>query len=415
MRRELRDYAVVTAAYWVFTLSDGALRMLVLLHFNTLGYTPVQLALLFVLYELCGVLTNLFGGLLAARLGLKATLTAGMALQTVALAALAAVRSEWVLALSVGYVMGAQALSGVAKDLTKMSAKSSVKALVPAGAQGALFRWVAVLTGSKNALKGVGFFLGGALLGAIGFRASLLWMAAAVALGGVAAQCLLPADLGRAKKKPKFSALFSASRGVNVLSAARFFLFGARDVWFVVGVPLYFYDRAHWSFEEVGSFMAAWVIAYGVVQSASPRLVRGWTGGSGPTGASAALLALLLAAGTLGLAFVTRGGTADTAVLVAGLGVFGVLFALNSAVHSYLILAYAEGDRVAVDVGFYYMANAGGRLLGTLLSGALYAWTGLFGSLVCSAGLAAAAGVIAVSLPPVPSVTVDLEAVSGEG
>ena len=415
MRREIRDYAVVTAAYWVFTLTDGALRMLVLLHFYTLGYNPLQLALLFVLYELCGVLTNLFGGVLAARLGLKATLSAGMALQVVALTALVAVRQEWALALSVAYVMGAQALSGVAKDLTKMSAKSAVKALVPPGAEGALFRWVALLTGSKNALKGVGFFLGAALLGAFGFRASLLGMAAAVGLAGLAAHLLLPSDLGRAKKKPKFASVFSASRGVNILSAARFFLFGARDVWFVVGVPLYFYDQAHWSFEEVGAFMAVWVIGYGLVQSTSPRLLGSWTGGSGPAGQSAAILALLLAGVTLALAFVTRRAGAGAGVLVAGLAVFGILFAINSAVHSYLILAYSEGDRLAVDVGFYYMANAGGRLLGTLLSGALYTSAGLFGSLVCSACLAATAGLIALALPSVPAGVVDLDAVGGEG
>ena len=148
----LSAYIAVTAAYWAFMLSDGALRMLVLLHFHTLGFRPVQLAYLFLLYELAGMVTNLSAGWIAARFGLTATLYAGLGLQVVALIALAQLDPEWSLALSVAFVMGVQGASGVAKDLAKMSSKSAVKLLAPSE-EGGLFHWVAVLTGSKNVVK----------------------------------------------------------------------------------------------------------------------------------------------------------------------------------------------------------------------------------------------------------------------
>ena len=157
---EIRQYLLVTGNYWAFTLTDGALRMLVVLYFHGLGYSPLAIASLFLFYEIFGVVTNLVGGWLGARLGLNRTMNIGLALQVLALGMLLA-PSLW---LTVPWVMGAQALSGIAKDLNKMSAKSSIKLLVPGEAQGQLYRWVALLTGSKNALKGVGFFLGGALL-----------------------------------------------------------------------------------------------------------------------------------------------------------------------------------------------------------------------------------------------------------
>ena len=392
------SYAVVTAAYWAFTLTDGALRMLVLLHFNALGYTPVQLAFLFLFYELFGVVTNLLGGVLAARLGLKATLTAGLLLQVVALAALAGLRPGLRVSASVALVMGAQALSGIAKDLTKMSAKSFIKVLVPDDVKGALFKWVAVLTGSKNALKGVGFFLGGVLLSWLGFRGSLLAMAAAVALVFAGAQASLPPGLGRASAKARFKGVFSRNRKVNVLSAARFFLFGARDVWFVVGVPVFLYGLG-WSFTRVGAFLALWVIGYGVVQSFAPLLIRRWTGGVAPGGRSLSVLAFLLAAVPAGIAAGLHLGVRPVALVVLGLALFGVLFALNSSIHSYLILAYSDGDRVAMNVGFYYMSNAGGRLAGTLLSGLLFQLAGIPGCLWGSAILAALAGVLPLGLP----------------
>ncbi|HET9625073.1 MAG TPA: organoarsenical effux MFS transporter ArsJ [Kofleriaceae bacterium] len=395
----IRNYALVTAAYWAFTLSDGALRMLVLLHFHRLGYTPVELAFLFVFYELFGVVTNLVGGFVAARLGLRATLLGGLGLQVVALAALAALDPAWGRALSVTYVMSAQALSGIAKDLTKMSAKSAIKVLVPPGADSALFKWVSVLTGSKNALKGVGFFLGGLLLAGLGFRGALVAMAAGVALTLAGSALSLPREIGKAKGKAKFRHMLSKNRAVNVLSAARFFLFGARDIWFVVGVPVFLTTQLGWGFTEVGGFLAAWVIGYGVVQSITPVLIKRFTGGRAPHGTAATVLAAALALVIGGVIAGVHEGVRADALLVVGLGVFGVVFAINSAVHSYLILAYSDGDKVTMNVGFYYMANAGGRLAGTVLSGVMYAGTGLVGCLAASAAFALAAAVLAARLP----------------
>jgi predicted MFS family arabinose efflux permease len=395
----LRNYILVTAAYWAFTLTDGALRMLVLLHFHNLGYTPVELAFLFVFYELFGVVTNLVGGFLAARLGLRATLLGGLALQVVALGMLALLDPTWGRLASVVYVMAAQALSGVAKDLTKMSAKSAIKVLVPAGAHSSLFKWVAVLTGSKNALKGVGFFLGGLLLGALGFRNSLLAMAAGILMTLVFSTASLPRELGKAKGKAKFSHMFSKSREVNVLSAARFFLFGARDIWFVVGVPVFLATRLGWGFMEVGGFLAAWVIGYGIIQAITPALLRRFTNGRAPQGRSAAVLAFLLAIVIGGVIVGIEAGYRADVLVVIGLGLFGVVFAINSSVHSYLILAYSDGDKVTMNVGFYYMANAGGRLAGTVLSGVVYQQWGLTGCLGASAAFAGAAALLAMRLP----------------
>jgi predicted MFS family arabinose efflux permease len=394
----VRSYALVTAAYWGFTLTDGALRMLVLLHFHQLGYTPVQLAFLFLFYELFGVVTNLVGGWIAAHMGLRVTLLGGLGLQVVALGMLSFVAPAWPKAWSVAYVMAAQALSGIAKDLTKMSSKSSIKLLVPDEAQSKLFKWVALLTGSKNALKGAGFFLGGLLLTVLGFAASLWSMAGGLLL--VLAVCVLslPAEMGKSKGGKSFQGLFAKSREINVLSAARFFLFGSRDVWFVVGVPV-FLSGLGWTFTEVGSFLAAWVIGYGAIQAGAPTLIRAWTRGRAPQARSAQVLAFLLTATTVGIVVALGAVSSSAAVVLPGLAVFGVVFAINSAVHSYLILAFSDGDKVALNVGFYYMANAGGRLVGTLLSGLVYQQAGLAACLWTSAGFALAAGALSLALP----------------
>jgi MFS family permease len=263
----IRNYITVTAAYWAFTLTDGALRMLVLLHFNQLGYTPVQLAFLFLLYEFFGIVTNLVGGWVASRTGVRFTLVLGLVLQVIALGLLALLNRGWSTAISVAYVMGCQALSGIAKDLTKMSAKSAVKVLVPKGDDSGLFKWVAVLTGSKNALKGAGFFVGGALLAALGFRGALTAMASGVFIVLVFVVSSLPASIGQAKKKAPFTGILSNSPAINRLSLARLALFAARDVWFVVSVPIFLASVLGWSFTQVGGFMALWVIAYGGVQA----------------------------------------------------------------------------------------------------------------------------------------------------
>jgi predicted MFS family arabinose efflux permease len=391
----IRNYILVTAAYWSFTLTDGALRMLVLLHFFNLGYSPVTLAFLFVFYEFFGIVTNLAGGWIASRMGLKITLVAGLALQVIALAALALLDAGWPEWLSVLYVMGAQSLSGIAKDLTKMSSKSAIKVLVPANAEGLLFRWVALLTGSKNALKGVGFFLGGFLLGTLGFSGALFAMATALAIIWIGSLLSLPAQLGRSKAKAGWKELFSKSHAINVLCVARFFLFGARDIWFVVGVPVFLRGVLNWTFTEVGTFMALWVIGYGIIQGASPALFRGKSPAGGTTAAVAFLLTAVSALIPIALLTAVPPGVA----IIGGLALFGMVFALNSAVHSYLILDYTDGDKVALNVGFYYMSNAGGRLFGCLLSGLLYQFGGLYACLWGTVVFALISSIVALRLP----------------
>ncbi|CAM3386392.1 organoarsenical effux MFS transporter ArsJ [Paracoccus nototheniae] len=384
----LRAYAAVTAAYWAFMLSDGALRMLVLLHFNGLGFSPLQLAWLFLLYELAGMITNLAAGWIAARFGLASTLYAGLGLQIVALAALAQLDPGWSVAASVAFVMAVQGLSGVAKDLAKMSSKSAVKVLAPEG-DGTLFRWVAVLTGSKNAVKGLGFFLGAVALGVAGFQAAIWTMAVVLAVILLAVVLFLPPGLPAGRKTSKIGAIWSRDAAVNRLSLARMFLFGARDVWFVVGIPIYFQsvlsdgspDSRRAAFFVIGSFMAAWIIAYGAVQAAAPRLLDA-RGRSVPQITDKAIAWagwLVPIPFALALAALWAGGPATwlTVTLIVGLLLFGFVFAVNSAVHSYLILALSGADRVTMDVGFYYMANAAGRLMGTLLSGLSYQLGGL--------------------------------------
>jgi len=394
MTPAVRQYLIITGNYWAFTLTDGALRMLVVLHFHELGYSPLEIALLFVFYELFGVVTNLFGGYLGARIGLNRTMNIGLFLQIIALGMLTVPAAM----LTVPWVMAAQALSGIAKDLNKMSAKSGVKLLVAETEQSRLYRWVALLTGSKNTLKGVGFFLGGLLLMAMGFQGAVLTMGAALALVWIASLLLLREDLGRSKAKPKFSELLSKSRAINVLSAARLFLFGARDVWFVVALPVYMHVAFGWNSWEVGAFMATWVIGYGGVQVLAPRL----------TGLQSRRRSVIFWAGVLTLvpallAVAMSSYPMSQLILVSGLLLFGVLFAINSSLHSYLIVSHARTDGVSLDVGFYYMSNAAGRLLGTLLSGWIFQIWGLSACLWVSAAMVALATAICVKLPERPT------------
>ena len=391
---EVRQYLVITGNYWAFTLTDGALRMLVVLYFHQLGYSPLQVAMLFLFYELFGVVTNLVGGWLGARIGLNRTMNIGLALQVVALLMLA-LPAAW---LTIAWVMCAQALSGIAKDLNKMSAKSAIKLLVPGDQQGALFRWVAALTGSKNALKGVGFFLGGAMLAVLGFTQAVAWMAGALLIVWMLSLWLLKRDLGKAKNKPKFRDIFSKSRAINLLSAARLFLFGARDVWFVIALPVFLAESLGWDVWWIGAFLAAWIIGYGIVQSAAPWFI---SRGSArlPDGRSAFVWAVALAGIPGVMAMLLWQGHDPQTVVVAGLALFGVLFAINSSLHSYLIVSYASEDGVSLDVGFYYMANAMGRLLGTLLSGWIFQRHGLAACLAASAVLVSLAALVSMALP----------------
>lgn len=386
----IRQYLLVTGNYWAFTLTDGALRMLVVLHFYQLGYNALEVAMLFVFYEFFGVVTNLVGGYLGARFGLNRTMNIGLGLQILALTMLL-VPAAW---LTVAWVMVAQAISGIAKDLNKMSAKSTIKLLVPDQQQGQLYRWVAILTGSKNTLKGVGFFLGGLLLTLLGFQGAVLAMALMLFAVWMGSLVFLKKDAGKAKAKPKFNELFSKSSAINRLSLARFFLFGARDVWFVVALPVFLASQLGWSSWQVGSFLALWVIGYGFVQGIAPKLTASGVGRQQAAGWN-----LVLALSPLLLAIALWQQAPVAASIMIGLGIFGVLFAVNSSLHSYLIVAYSRADGVSLDVGFYYMANAGGRLLGTVLSGWVYLQWGLEACLVISAVMLALSTLTIRTLP----------------
>lgn len=395
MQKSIFQYLVITSTYWAFTVTDGALRMLVVLYFHKLGYSALELASLFLFYEFFGVVTNFAGGWLGARIGLNRTMHLGVLLQVLALALLT-VSSSW---LSVSYVMMAQALSGIAKDLNKMSAKSSIKMLATGeDGESKLFKWVAYLTGSKNALKGVGFFAGAGLLSWFGFRGAVIWMIGLLVFVFAVSAILLTEELGKTPFKPKFRDLFSKSRSVNILSAARMFLFGSRDIWFVVALPVFFERTLNWSHIQVGSFMALWVIVYGVVQSQTPRMIS--RSGHPPDGRSALLWAVVLAGIPAAIAFgLGADSTQLQPILVGGLLFFGAVFAINSSVHSYLIIAYAKQDGVSLDVGFYYMANAMGRLVGTILSGWIFQMYDLMGCLIGSSLFLVLTVAISVFLP----------------
>ena len=382
-----RHYLIVTASYWGFTLVDGALRMLVLFHFFRLGYSPFTLAFLFLLYELAGIVANLSGGWFATRYGIPRMLAVGQGLQVAGLVMLSLLDPAWTMAASVAWVVAAQGIAGLAKDFTKTASKSAIKATSVEGA-GQLFKWVAFFTGSKNAMKGIGFFVGGLLLEALGFRGAL-WLMAAV-IGGIflAGLVFLPRQLGKAKSSRTMREFFAKSRGVNLLATARIFMFGAREVWFMVGLPVFLY-AAGWKFIEVGGFLAAWTIGYGLIQAIAPSLIARSTDGLSKEIPYARVWAGLLFAVPLVLALILREPLLwrPDIVLVTGLALFGVPFAINSSLHSYLILAYAGSEKAAEDVGFYYAANAAGRLIGILLSGALYQAGGIVACLTGSAAM----------------------------
>ena len=402
MQHAARNYAIVTAAYWGFTLTDGALRMLVLLHFYRLGYSPFTLAFLFLLYEAAGVVANLIGGWLATRYGITRMLAVGLVTQIAGFTLLSMLQPGWTALMSVAWVVAAQGVCGVAKDLTKTASKSAIKVTAAAAKEESasqLFRWVAWFTGSKNAMKGVGFFLGGLLLETLGFSQSLWVMAGLLALVLAGVLTSLPPLMGKGKASKSAKELFAKSPGINTLAAARVVLFGARDVWFVVGVPVVLYSRG-WTFTMVGSFLALWTIGYGLVQAVAPQVVKRSADGLSTEVPAARGWSAVLALVPVGLALAVAFDVPRLEwVVVAGLGVFGVAFAVNSSVHSYLILAYAGSEKAAEDVGFYYAANALGRFIGTLLSGLLYQWGGLLYGLVGSAVMLAICWACTLALP----------------
>ena len=392
---ELRQYGIITANYWAFTLTDGALRMLVLLYFHQLGYTPLEIALLFLFYEFFGIVTNLVGGWLGAKLGLNTTMNIGLGLQVAALAMLL-LPTEM---LTVIWVMTAQAICGIAKDLNKMSAKSAIKLLVPDDAKGSLFKWVAILTGSKNALKGAGFFLGGVLLAYLGFSTAIAAMTIFLTIVWLSSLFLLKRDLGKSRYKPKFKDILSKSHSVNRLSAARLFLFCSRDVWFVVALPVFLASQLNWGHEGIGTFMACWIIGYGLIQSIAPYFT-GKKSGRLPDGKTAFAWALSLAVIPCTIAIaISQSSISTELAIVLGLLIFGAFFAINSSLHSYLIVSYAKEDGVSLDIGFYYMANAKGRLIGTVLSGWIYQIAGLEACLWLSSLFLLIAALISLSLP----------------
>ena len=390
-------------------LSDGALRMLVLLHFHALGYSPIQLAYMFVLYELAGVITNILAGWIGSRYGLSTTLIAGLALQIVALLALSQLHQDWVLAYSVTYVMFVQGLSGIAKDLSKMSSKSAVKVLSPDDNQ-KLFRWVATLTGSKNAVKGLGFFIGAIALNFFSFVSVLYGMALVLLIVLFSSLILISNKLPKGQSGSKFKEIFSNNANINWLSFSRIFLFGARDVWFVVGVPIYFYTFLSqqnsavndFAFFIVGSFMAIWIIFYGIIQALVPKLkfVRNKTEKQLLEAPFRWIIILSLVPISLSLLLflIDRTSVSSLVIMVIGLLVFAVLFAINSSLHSYLILSFTNTKRVSRDVGFYYMSNALGRLFGTILSGITYQASGLWLCLATSGFMLLISGIGAKNL-----------------
>jgi len=394
----MRNYAIVTAAYWGFTLTDGALRMLVLLYFHKLGYSPFALAFLFLLYEAAGIGANLIGGWLATRFGIARMLAVGLIAQIAGFLMLSALSPNWVPAVALAWVVLAQGVCGIAKDITKTASKSAIK-LTAGDASGRLFRWVAWFTGSKNAMKGVGFFLGGMLLEALGFRGALWLMAALLALILIGVVASLPPLMGKAKASSSMREFMARNRGVNLLAAARVVLFGARDVWFVVAVPVFLYASG-WSFAAVGGFLAIWTIGYGLVQAAAPSLIQRSADGLSAEVPAARLWCLGLAVIPPALMAALWFGVARAdLVLVLGLLVFGFAFAVNSSLHSYLILAYAGSKKAAEDVGFYYAANAAGRFAGTLLSGLLYQTAGIMGALAGAAVMLGLCWAITLLLP----------------
>ncbi len=398
-QKNISQYALVTMAYWGFTLTDGALRMLVLLHFHTLGYSPLQLASLFLLYEICGVVTNITGGWLGSRFGLSRTLISGLVLQIIAVMALSFLDQAWPLALAVPFVVAIQGLSGIAKDFTKLSAKSSLKLIVPQDQNSTLFKWVALLTGSKNALKGIGFLLGGILLNSMGFVMALWLMAGLLLVIVIPTAIFLSEAPGKTRRKVTFTALFSKSRAINLLSSARFFLFGARDIWFVVALPLFLYQEMGLDFVQVGGLMAIWVIGYGLIQSLAPRIIRKSPDGQSHEIRENRLWIFILATVPFIMAGALAYGLSPAYSVLIGLGLFGVVFAVNSALHSYLILAFTHDDQVAINVGFYYSANAGGRLAGTLLSGLVYQYGGLQACLLGSGIMLVTAFLFSIFIP----------------
>ena len=380
MNTSISHYLIVTSSYLGFTLSDGALRMLVLFYFFKLGFSSLTLALLFLLYEFAGVVANLGGGWLTTRFGIRIMLLVGLSLQIIGLIFLSLLDPSFDYILSIIWVLAAQGISGLAKDFTKTASKSAIKSMEVDGRQG-LFYWVSWFTGSKNAMKGIGFFLGGILLTKFGFQNSLWVMAGSLGLVLLLVSFLLPKNLGTSRPSGRIKELFSKSPEVNKIALARIFLFGGRDIWFVVAIPIFLYTNG-WDFWEVGGFLAGWTVFYGLVQAIAPNIMHVTNKEKTVSSTSILVWSISLALVSLFLLCIMSAKT-DLLLLLSGLILFGFVFAINSSLHSFLIVAYAGSKKAAEDIGFYYAANAAGRLFGTFLSGLLFQ---LGGVLACLAG-----------------------------
>ncbi len=390
-----KSFLIIALSYLGFSLTDGAIRMLVVLYFHELGFSPFQIASLFIFYEIAGIVTNFIGGWLGSMIGLNITLIAGMLLQVGSMSLLTVDNTL----LTVPYIMLMQGFSGVAKDLVKMSSKSSLKVLNTDGSESRLFRCVSLLTGSKNALKGVGFLLGGIFLTQFGFQFSMGIMAGTLFALTLFSIGSLPKNLGVSKSKSSFKRLFSKSKAINVLSLARFFLFGSRDIWFVIGLPVFLQVGLKWSYSSVGSFLASWVIGYGIAQALVPKCIQGDKLARTVGNRSVAFWTGILTLFPASIALSMGKGLNDNLIIITGLLCYGLVFAVNSIIHSYLVLACSDEESVSTDVGFYYMANAGGRLVGTLMSGWVFQNYGFLHCLWWSAGFLMLASLISLRLP----------------
>lgn len=386
----MRAFASVSLCYLLFTTTDGALRMVVLFYAFTLGFSAWDVALMFSLYELAGIATNLLAGVAGARWGIKSTLLVGLGVQLAGISMLFGFNIAWTDPgarwKALAWVAVANGVGGIAKDLVKLGGKTVSKLVTPDEKQSRLFAVVAWLTGMKNSMKGVGYFVGAASLSvslefALGLNLALICIAIPIALFG------LPRDVGKARSRNlSLRAILIPARNVQRLSFARAFLFGSRDLWFEVVLPFYLRDVARglgWSRFAAGAFLAAFIIIYGQIQTATPRYVLSPLCQEPANKLVQTLWNSVLTAVPLVLAVLFTSSDAFrehrvpemTGAICALLACFCIVFAVNSSIHSYLIVRYSAGDKVAADIGFYYMSNAAGRFVGTLVSGALYEWS----------------------------------------
>jgi len=425
---------VTVWSFNLFTITDGAIRSIILLYANKLGFNAILIAVMFSMYELAGVFTNLFGGVIATRYGLKFTLLCSLVCQVVGLGLLLTIEpifGDLETMTNKGgataFITFCQALSGIAKDLMKLSCKSMPKLVSKPGDDDKLFVLVAWVTGLKNSFKGFGSIVGAILINFTSLVTSVCVLLGIIGLIVPAPILYMDKFLGMNKKNAVFNLkVLQKGRDVNVLSLARFFLFGARDIWYEIAAPLFLSQALLWSDWTVGLFLGGYTIVYGFFQTSVSKLfkksskenlsslakvfnglppvsqVKNWAYG---TAAQLVVWSCILYPLYRHL---INTGNSDGAlwginiVFVFGVLCFAILFAVNSAVHSYFIVRYAGKDKLAMDMGFYYMANAGGRLVGTLLSGVIYYYTekqfGLSVPLWSAGATMIAAGFVAIRL-----------------